>query len=154
MVSASPVPASQFQPYGSRGVLLPWTPVVVGGVTPSLTVNRATYSQVGRRVTAEAVVTLTSGTTAANVITMTLPVPATSCSVYSPLGTAKVFKASSVIYWSCLAMWASASVVKFEVVAIGGADQNYIGNVTYTTGLLAGDIISMNITYEAAADAR
>ena len=137
---------------GFRG----WTPVVVQGVTATATFPFTPgYSQVGRRVTFDAVVSVTNTTTAASPVTITTPLPIASRlvtgagSVY--VGQCSIIDASaSLIYYGRLTP-ATSTTLKFlnDGTTTPFA---YYGNGGFTAALASGDSISVTGTYETDAD--
>lgn len=133
-----------------HGGLLTWTPAVVQSGSVTVTNTYSVYSRVGRMVTAWFNVDVTGSGTAANNITVSLPVNANSTDTDSIIGRAMIFDASATLRYKGDAAIANAAT--FAIFAEGTANA-YYGSSGFTAGLAVGDVISGCIIYEAAADA-
>jgi hypothetical protein len=133
-----------------------WTPVVTQSTVPTVTFPFTPgYSQIGRRVLFDAVVTITSTATAANPVTITTPTAMAARlvtgagSVY--VGHGSILDASaSLIYYGRLTP-ATSTTLKFlnDGTTTPFA---YYGNGGFTAALANGDSISVEGYYEADAD--
>lgn len=138
-----------------HGTLTAWAPAVVQGVTPTVAVGLGVYQRIGRRVEAWFVVTLTSSGTAANLVTVTLPVAAAAAwaADYIIVGEGDVVD-QSLQRWPSQLTIASTTTMKFKAHALTNAPPTFVGLAGGTTAaLVSGDIISGHISYEAGADA-
>jgi hypothetical protein len=132
---------------GEGGAWTTWTPVVTQSGTVAATVNRATYGRWGRMIVATVWVTMTGTGTAANGVTVSLPVAAAGYVVGSPIGSGWLFDTSVGTTYPCLPCWNSASVVTLMSTSSGLG----LGAGTFTAALAAGDQITFTVTYEAAS---
>lgn len=133
-----------------HGSPLSWTPVVTQGATPTLTVTSATYTRVGREITCRFLVTITSSGTAANDVTVSLPVTAAGLSVAH--GTGFLVDASASLEYPFIARLVSGTTMKlrFPNVTTLGA---YLGSTSFTAALANTDTIEATFSYVAASDA-
>jgi hypothetical protein len=134
------------------GPLTSWTPTVgqAGGVT--VTTTRAVYSRVGRRITGEALVSVTGSGTAANNITITVPVAMAAATANTIIGEGWVFDTSAGFFYYGIMMWTSSTTANF-LIRTNGSGPTYLGTTSMTAGLAVGDLISCVFSYEASADA-
>jgi len=128
-----------------HGAMLAWTPVITQSGTVTATMTSPVYSRVGRTVRAWMPrATMTGAGTAANPILVSLPV-ACSFSV-GTIGTISLYSTSDSTWRSGIATLSSASTVG---MLVGGTS----GGFTSAPTLAAGDLLTIAVTYEAAADA-
>jgi hypothetical protein len=132
---------------GEGGAWTTWTPVVTQSGTVAATVNRATYGRWGRMIVATVFVTMTGTGTAANGVTVSLPVAAAGYITGTPLGSGWLFDTSAATTYPCLPCWNSASVVTLMSTSSGLG----LGAGTFTAALAAGDQVTFTVTYEAAS---
>lgn len=135
-----------------HGALPAWTPVVVQGATPTLTVSYSTYQRIGRMVYFQTVVSITSAGTASNVVTISLPVTALNTSTYQIIGNGVIVDASAVLKYNAQLRFATTTTMKFDFVG-ASTDPSYLGLTNFTAALASGDIISATGQYEAGGDA-
>jgi hypothetical protein len=140
----------------NEGAWTTWTPVVTQGSTPSLTVYSAVYMRVGRMITFEALVNITSTATAANDITISLPIAAKAR--YS--GTNLIYFGVGAIYNANLGIINSgplntisglADKVRIKATSSSTSTQ-FLGGFEFTEALTTGDTVSVSGTYEAETD--
>jgi len=132
------------------GAFSTWTPVVVQSATPTLTVSRAVYGRAGRYIYGDAYVTLTSGGTGANIITITVPVAIASSSGNTIIGHGWVFDQSTGFFYFGLLLRQSSTTVSFLRYA-EGAGATYLGTHGFTAALASSDILSIQFAYEASS---
>ncbi len=132
-----------------HGLGISWTPAVVqlGSVTSTISV--AEYSRAGRGIEGIAVLTLTSAGTAANVITMSLPVSGTGVGL--PCGSAVLVDASSGNEYPAVARLASATTMKFHDTAVVGTNQ-MLGLANFVDAVANTDSLYVQFRYRALAD--
>ena len=126
-----------------------YTPVVVQGTTPTLTVNSARWHRTGRLITCQVVLTITSSATAANNVTISLPVTALSTSVYSVFGSGGIYDSSAALAYYGNVRFATTTTVTIQN-AFTSLD-GILGTSGFTAALANGDIISFTVQYEAAS---
>lgn len=125
-----------------------YTPTVVQSGTIAKSVNYARYTKVGRTVTVNAMVVISGSGSANNVITVSLPVEAAS-DFEVVIGAFRLYNASGpnnfvggCIFWSTT-----------TVACLTNNNQHALGQASsaFASALGAGDIVSISMTYEAAA---
>lgn len=136
-----------------HGANTTWTPVVVQGATPTLTNDRGVYMRTGRRVLSDGYLSLTSSGTAANLVTLSLPVQAASSNANTILGWGFIYDASVTNAYMGFWVPASATTAKLQMVGVGGVSVAYAGTSTFTAALASADLVSYNFNYEASGDA-
>lgn len=126
------------------GALTNWTPGWTQSATITKTVSQATYSRVGRQMTANINMTATSAGTAANAILIGLPVAcATSVQL---IGDVVIFDASSGLFNPFFAYMQGTST--FGLLLTNGTSS---GVVTAFT-IASGDILFACLSWEAGTD--
>lgn len=128
-----------------------WTPVVIQGVTPTLTVTRGKFFQSSRRVTGDCHLTVTSSGTANNAITVSPPVTPATATVGTIMGHGVL---TIGVDYTFYLVYASATTMKLLPTSdvSGGTADNYFGasgGATYQ--LTNGKTIVCFIDYEAAS---
>lgn len=124
------------------GALTAWTPSWTQAATITKTVAQATYSRVGRQITANFNMTATSAGTAANQILFGVPVNA-AASVQA-VGSVIIFDASISQFITYSAYMQGAS--SFGLLTSGST------GVASTPTIASGDIVFAQLSFEAAAD--
>lgn len=125
-----------------HGAFTAYTPAVVQGVSVTSTNGGSGYVRLGRLIIGWFSVEATSAGTAANAITVTVPVAGTSGLA---VGTGHVVDASPSTTYTRFLRMASTTTVNFTTDAVE------LGASTLT--LASGDTIRGHFMYEAAADA-
>ena len=138
------------------GAATSYTPLVTQSASYGVTVNRASYSRVGRWVQGYVRATITSitGVSTGVALSVTLPVAANlSASELMTLGTGvvKTVAGTNFMYFGELVLASDPSYCYFEV-RTNGAAATYLGAVAPTV-LAVNDQVAFNFSYEAAADA-
>ena len=142
----------------NAGALAAWTPVVVQGATPTLTVQSSMVQRIGRLVYFDAVVTITSAGTGNTVITMSLPIASKTYDAHSSLGEGHITITAAVKRHPAELIWNSTTTMKFHIrdgAGTGTTEGVYMGTTASNVanaGLANGDIISVHGNYEAGAD--
>jgi hypothetical protein len=132
-----------------HGALTAWTPAVTQSVSVTVTVSYAVYSRVGRRIWFDVLLTVTGAGTAANDVTISLPVTAVLAGLRIGSGTIQDVSAS-LEYWGPLV---NTSTTVARIKSTNATVNTYLGTSGFTAGLAAGDFVFLQGTYEAAADA-
>jgi hypothetical protein len=133
------------------GAWTTWTPAVIQGATPTLTVNSAVYARAGRMITFEVVVTITSTATGGNNIVLTLPVAGASRygSLAIRFGRGAIIDTSAALsYEGPLVALGTTSVTIKDTNA--GIASGMMGGSGFTAALASGDNVLYSGTYEAA----
>ena len=123
-----------------------YTPTLTQGATVTKTVAYGKYQKTGRKVTAEASMSVTGAGTAANVLLFGLPVAAVAGS-QTAIGDAVLFDASTGFFYSGTAVIHDANTAKF----VGNGASNYIGISQFTAGLAVGAFVTFAVEYESAS---
>lgn len=129
---------------------LSWSPSIVQGATPTLTVSRATYHRQGRRISGDAYVTLTGAGTAGNIVTITVPVAMATASANTIVGTGWIFDQSLGVFHYGILMRSSSTTVNFLIPAQASA-ATYLGTAGFTAAFAASDVVSIQFDYESAS---
>ena len=142
----------------SLGAWIAYTPTVTqSGAVTSFTSNTSRYQQWGKIVVAVGRIAINNagGATAANDVTVTLPVPAQAgSSQYA--GTGAIFDSSaSVIYGAQLRI--GVGIINFQTVHANGsgsglstAGATNLGSLDFTAALAGSDFVDFFVVYEAA----
>jgi hypothetical protein len=121
-----------------------YTPVITQNATLTTTVSYAKYQQVGKMVTVQVQLSITSAGTGNNIIVVTLPINMSSSSEDRSYGSF-MYKDSGTAYYQGSVIGSSASAVKFVV----HNSQNFLGSVP-NFAAANGDAIGFTISYEVA----
>ena len=132
------------------GAFTSWTPVVVQSTTPTLTVTRAKYSRASRLITGDFAVSITSSATAANDITVTVPVAMATSSAYTAIGEAFIEDATGPAFYFGILVYASSTTCKILRRNEGGV-ASFLGSAGFTAALASGDKVSGYFHYESAS---
>lgn len=133
------------------GVWTGWTPAVVQGATPTLTVTRAKYGRAARFIYGDANVTITSTATGANNISITMPVAmGVGGSANTILGEGWVFDSSTGFFYYGILQYATSTTANF-LIRTNGAAASYLGTTSFTAALGNNDVVSIKFAYEAAS---
>lgn len=130
----------------AHGQWIDFTPTLVVGVTVTKTVTYARYMRVGRKITAQCLLTATSSGSASTQIAIGIPITASTALV--PVGAFFYQDTGTAIY-------AGISTLATTTVVSGNSNGStaYMGQNGPAVTVVSGDIIGYEITYEAAADA-
>jgi hypothetical protein len=112
------------------------------------TVGQASYFRAGRLIVATCAMNVTGSGTGANVVTVSLPVTASTSSVNTCLGSGFIFDASAPLKWKGLPVLASTTTLK--MMTVHSATDNFLGATDFTAALAVNDVVSVLIAYEAA----
>jgi hypothetical protein len=138
----------------TNSALTAWTPAVTQSGAVTGTVTTGTYSRVGRRVFFEVLFAVTGSGTAANVVTVSLPVTALSGNPHSVIGLGYIYDSSATAAYKGEVVMASTTTVKFFAnVTSAAVGLTYFGTSLFTAGLAVNDVITLTGNYEAAGDA-
>jgi len=134
---------------GEGGAWASWTPVVTQSVTVAVTNTRSRFARYGRTIVATTTLTVTGAGTAANSITISLPVTAAHSSGRPGVGT--WFDTSATNFFEFHAAFASTTTINLR-----GTATNVLAALGSTgsdnaAALANGDVLEFTITYEAAS---
>jgi len=138
----------------TAGVYQDYTPTWTQSATITKTVNWARYSQLNKLVTVSIKMTATGAGTANNIIKVGLPVSASANNLL--MGQASVLDvSSSPDDWAMrVPVFDSATTVAFYTWSATGIDPSLYwgltGGGTIAPTIASGDIMYLNLTYEAA----
>jgi hypothetical protein len=130
------------------GALTSYTPTLTQSGAVTCTVTAATYIRVGRTIIGTVKLDVTGTGTAANTVTVSLPVTARTISSEA-IG-------SFAIRDSSASLWYAGTAVGFSTTSVAGVVNgvaNPLGSSSFTAALASGDIVTVQFQYEAAADA-
>lgn len=134
-----------------HGGWLQHTPTVTQSVGVAITVSNSTYMRVGRMVHWRWTVTVTGSGTAANVVTLSVPVNINYVGDFGECGRGQLWDTSATSLYNGGIVPAAAGTIKIQSTVT--APPNFLGASGFTAGLASGDVISGWCIYEAAADA-
>jgi hypothetical protein len=134
---------------GGLGAGETWTPTVTQGVGVSVTVNRAAYTKMGRRVSGECHLTCTSSGTSSTDVSVTIPLPR-AAAINHAIGTGYFIDSGTGNVFPVVAYLNGVSSMAFMRTAVDGTSAVYLGS-SGLTQLTSGDTISISINYEASS---
>lgn len=140
---------SSWIPWLITGAWTSYTPALVQSSAVGKTVNYAKYVKRGRVVSVNVLLTCTGAGVAANNIVVSLPVtPDASYAAGVPMGSFIVRDASTGFSYPGIAVCSASGT---DVVGIGYAQQNFLGQAGMTNALASGDTVGFSLTYESAS---
>lgn len=137
-----------------HGIWTAYTPSITQSVNVTLTVNNSSYMRVGRMIHYRFTLSVTGAGTAANLVTLSMPVNINYVSDHGSLGYFQIHDISATTTYFGAAVPAGAGAIKGMANTNGGvAAPTFFGTTTFTAALASGDIVSGWVIFEAAADA-
>jgi hypothetical protein len=138
-----------------NGALTTWTPVVTQSGAVAVTNTASTYTRTGRWVQGTFNLTATGAGTALTLITISLPVTAANSTSATYIGRGGITDISVPTVGNGDLVLNSSTTMKIQIpVAVSFTTAyTYLGTTYIVNALAAGDLISGNFAYEAAADA-
>lgn len=133
------------------GALTSWTPAVTQLGSVTVTNTHSTYMRIGRLVFAQFLLAVTGSGTAANVITISLPVNSTGTGSTDVMGYGYLVDSSASLWFHGGIQLASLFACRI-MSATGQAPFTALGTTSFAGALASGDSISGFVWYEAAAD--
>ena len=137
-----------------HGPLTTFDPVITQSGAVAHTVNSSTYQRVGRNISWRFTLTCSGAGTAANVVTVSLPVNNVLASDMATIGTMEIYDTSANTIYGGPAVTVTAGTIRarsrFPDANVGFT---YLGTLNFTAALAAGDIITGCVAYECASDA-
>jgi hypothetical protein len=130
------------------GTWTSYTPVLVQSGTRSATVDYAEYCQINKFCVANVSLTCTTTGASGNIITVSLPVNATSDSAIKVFGSGMIFDTSGSDVRLLTVIRGGATVVRFLTEATTDNISGLGANPSFTLG--NGDVIQFSIAYETA----
>lgn len=137
---------TQFQLINPASLWTAFTPSLSQSASVSFTNNYSKYIVNGKTVFFQCSLVATSAGTAANAITVSLPVATSSASVFRVIGSASFYDANVTTMYNLAAYTFSTTSVGFTGDTTGG---NAFGAVPAVT-IAVGDYVNLAVTYEAA----
>jgi hypothetical protein len=134
-----------------HGALTSWTPAIVQSGAVTCTVTNARYQRVGRWVSGWFDLAVTGAGSAANAVTISLPVTAAVASTI-PWGVVTLIDSSAGLNYNAFLCTASTTTFDLRLTSQDIADPR-LGVSQFTAALAAADAIKGTFAYEAAADA-
>lgn len=127
-----------------------YTPTLTQSNSPTKTVSRGAYHRAGRRISGDAVLTLTSAGTATNNILVGLPAAVATTDVSTIIGSGWFFKISTgFLYFFSLQKQTSTTCSL--LIQANGVAGGYLGTTTVTAALAIGDVITYRFDYESTS---
>jgi hypothetical protein len=136
-----------------HGAWTSWTPAIVQSGAVTCTVERAKYCRIGRTIIADFWLTVTGTGSAANIVTVSLPVTAASGNSDTFLGEGNIYDSSATTRYPGLATIASTTTMRLLDTTVSSGTARWLGVDAFSAALASGDNVAARITYEAAADA-
>lgn len=131
------------------GAWTTYTPTLVQSGAVTKTVTYGAYTKVGRTVTFQVTLTCTGAGSAANPVTIGLPVTAAK-STLVVIGSGWIFDASAVLMYRAVTEIVTATTVSLRST-VGTTATAFLGADQFTAALASGDILTCTGTYESAA---
>jgi hypothetical protein len=128
------------------GAWTDYSPTWAQSATITHTKNHARFLQIGKLVMVSVRLTASSGGTATNVVSVTVPVNAARFGTFASTGAASIYDTSTTTTYVCSASFDGTGAVRFLHDTSAG---NYFGN-SPNVAIASGDILSFTIMYEAA----
>ena len=134
---------------GEGGAWTTWTPTVTQSGAVTVTVTHAVYGRWGRLIIANFRLAVTGTGTAANAVTVSLPVTAARANMM--VGTGSLFDTSASLGYSGNVFLPSATTMDYRQQGTGTATDNRLGVAGFTAALASGDGLDGFLMYEAAS---
>jgi hypothetical protein len=126
-----------------------WTPTVTQGNTLTFSIQRCTYTQIGRLVIVQGQLSFTNAGTASTTIFMDVPINTRIDNTRAfSLGTYAYWDAGSAVYTGVVATGVTNQKVYFLPEVIGASTTGL--GVTPAVTVASGDYLSFSFMYEAA----
>lgn len=122
-----------------------YTPTLTQNAAVAKTVNTARYTRIGRWVSAQIALTVTGTGTASNGVLVGLPVQSATATVF---GSAYLLDVSAGLFYAGIA-YPSTGLVAGILLGSTAGTGNIAGIAGFTAALASGDVIQMNLQYEA-----
>lgn len=124
-----------------------YTPTLVQSGAVTKTVTYAKYTRVGRLITVQGLLTCTGPGTAANPVSIGLPVAAAQAANMS-CGVGEIFDASASLVYKGTAIIATTTTIQLRATTTTVA--NVLGVDAFTAALASPDVVSFAVAYESA----
>lgn len=125
-----------------------YTPTLVQSGAVTKTATYAKYQRVGRLITVQIKLDVTGPGTAANTVTVGLPVAAV-IGANACIGSGFIYDASANLFYGGIARKDGADTFSFVPTSTDSATQ--LGVSVFTAALAASDIVGATVTYEAVS---
>ena len=133
---------------GEGGAWTTWTPTLTQSGAVTVTVTHAVYGRWGRLIIVNFRLAVTGTGTAANAVTVSLPVTAARANMM--VGSGTVFDTSAGLSYSGAVFLPSTTTMDFRQHGSGTTIDNRLGVAGFTAALASGDVIDGFLMYEAA----
>ena len=137
---------TNFQLLNESRVWQTYTPTLTQGAGVTFTNNYAKYVVEGKKVTCQVSLVATSAGTAANLITVSLPIASATSSLYRVIGAGTFIDASPSTTYVCAAVQNNTTTVAFHHDT--SAANNF--GVAPAVTIASGDYINLEVVYEIA----
>lgn len=131
------------------GAWVSYTPTLTQPGAVTKTVTYAKYNRIGRMITAMGTLAVTGTGTAANSVEIGLPVAAAAPATI-PLGVGWVSDVSATLLYRGIARIGSTASTMF-LYASNSTATTALGVDAFTAALAVGDLVTFNVSYEAAS---
>lgn len=121
-----------------------YTPTLTQSVTVTKTVEYARYTKVGRLTIVQLSLAVTGAGTAANAVVVGMPFDTVN---FRCVGTGGIFDSSAGLWYTGMANRSGAATFNIQGSGVGSA----FGSATFTAALASGDVVTADLTFEAAS---
>lgn len=132
----------------AHGALTTYTPTLTQSATPTKTVTYASYIRIGRYISGNVQLAVTSSGTASNAVLVGIPITAVSGAF--AVGAGYIIDSSAGLIYAGTASLASS--VTLQIIP-GAGLAAALGVSQFTAAVASGDTVSVSFSYQAAADA-
>jgi len=148
--SAAALAESDINTYlmGEGGAWTSWSPTITQSGSVTYSGAYGGYGRWGRKIVAQGEFNITGTGTAANIVTVALP--ATAANAGQPIGQGWIFDASTGFFHYGQLITQTTTTASF-LIQTNGAAATFLGTTSFTAALASGDIIGVNLCYEAAS---
>lgn len=134
---------------GEGGAWTSWTPTVTQSGSVTVTNTRSRYARYGRTIHWSIELNVTGSGSAANIISITLPV--TAASATSTAGSGVLVDLSAALKFGFIAEFQSTTAFVMQCTDSSAAGRLGETGAPFAGGLASGDVIRASGTYEAAS---
>ena len=131
---------------GEGGAWTTWSPTITQSGSVSYSGAYGAYGRWGRMIVAQGEFNITGSGTAANLVTVALPV--TAKNVGHSIGTGYIADAGTLYFGEMLAQ---TSTTASFLIRTNASTATFLGTTGFTAALASGDVVVVNLCYEAAS---
>jgi hypothetical protein len=133
---------------GEGGAWSSWSPTITQSGSVAYSGSYGGSGRWGRKIVAQGEFNITGTGTAANIVTVALP--ATAVNVGHPIGNGWIYDASTGLFHFGQILTQTTTTASF-IIQTNGSGATYLGTTSFTAALASGDIVCVNLCYEAAS---